>query len=157
MTMKGLEQLQDDHAVQAMNSLVMACRTRFIRSAELVEIRGPAIDQLQRLGFQGAIDLNPLMHAWRCLCKRYRSEKYDPQQHLFCNNETELEEMWGKFVYHELVPQLLREDELIRNVLRAVGGLPCTSPDKAADAVYQHFLEMTFPTMPPPWAPEEII
>ncbi len=49
MTTKRIEQLQEDHAAQAINSLVMTCRARFIRSADLVGIRGPAIDHLQRL------------------------------------------------------------------------------------------------------------
>ncbi len=157
MTTNRIEQLQEEHAAQAINCLVMICRARFIRSAELVGIRGPAIDYLRRLGFQEAIDVTPLMEAWRYLCKRYCSERYDSQQTLFCNSETELEEIWGKFVYHELIPQLVREDELIRNILRAVRGLPCKDPDKAAEAVYQYFLEMTLPAIPPPWAPEEII
>ncbi len=157
MTTKRIEQLQEDHAAQAINSLVMTCRARFIRSADLVGIRGPAIDHLQRLGLQESINVVPLMNAWLYLCKRYRAERYDPQQNLFRNSETELEELWGKFVYHELIPQLLREDELVRNILRAVRGLPCTDPDKAAEAVYQYFLEMTLPAMSPPWAPEEII
>ena len=157
MTTNRIEQLQEDHAAQAINCLVMTCRARFIRSAELVGIRGPAIDHLRRLGFQEAINVEPLMDAWRYLCRRYRDERYDPQQNLFCNRETELEELWGKFVYHELIPQMLREDELVRNILRAVRGLPCKDPDKAVEAVYQYFLEMTLPTMSPPWAHEEII
>ncbi|MBN2299512.1 MAG: hypothetical protein JXM72_13000 [Deltaproteobacteria bacterium] len=152
-----LKRIQEEHAVQALTSLFMHCRNRFLRSAELVEINGSAIDQLRKFGFQTRVDLSPLIPAWQYVCKRYRDERYDPQMQLFCDNGTKLEQMWGQFVYHDLVPQLLRENEFVRNVLRALGGIPCTSPDKAAGAVYQYFLEMTLPAMQPSCTHEDIL
>jgi hypothetical protein len=76
---------------------------------------------------------------------------------LFHDRKSHLREGWSQFVYWELIPTLVRDDTLVRNVLRALGGLPCKSPEQAASTVYQHFLEMNLPNQHPPWAAEELI
>jgi len=76
---------------------------------------------------------------------------------FFHDRKSHLWEGWSQFVYWELIPTLVWDGALVRNVLRALEGLPCKSPEQAASTVYQHFLEMTLPNKRAPWAPEEII
>lgn len=157
MTSKNMDQILEETAIQMLNRLAMTCRRRFLLSANLVEIRGPVIDGLCKFGSWESVDLGPLIRAWRCLCDRYRAELYDPQMSLFRDPKSQLMEDWDRFVYRELIPELVRDDSLVRNVLRALGGLPCKSPEKAADAVYRHFLAMTLPIEHPYGGSEEII
>lgn len=156
MNLEYLEKIQEKFAVQMVNELAMTCCQRFLRSAALLEIRNPVIDQLREVRFNKPFNLAPLMPAWRLLCKRYCDERYDPQMRLFEDRLSQLRDGWVQFVYWKLIPLLVWDDALARNVLRALGGLPCQSPESAADAVYQYFMEMTLPNAKPPWAAEEM-
>lgn len=155
MTCDDLGRIQREGTKQALLALVMLCRRRFLRSADLVGIRGAAIERLRQFGVHDAVDLEPLVPAWRLLCDRYLSERFDPQLGLFSDPDTEAATAWERFVYQQLFAELVREDEFVRNVLRALGCLPCQSPQQAAAAVRQYLSEMTLPSAPPPWAPEE--
>lgn len=42
--------------------------------------------------------------------------------------------------------------EAVRNVLRALGALPCRDPQEAARSLYQCVQDMTMPDCPPEWA-----
>lgn len=150
-----LAQYQQDQSVHALFSLAMSCRRRFLLAADLVEMRGPAMKKLRIFGQLERIDLAPLLPAWRCLCDRYLSSHYNPQLSLFEDRRSQIITEWEQFVYHKLFPTLIRSDELVRNVLRALGGLPCRAPEQAAASVHQHLLEMTLPDDAPPWAAEE--
>jgi hypothetical protein len=157
MTRDELAQLQREQSSQMLFSLAMSCRRRFLLSADLVGMRGAAVDKLRAFGVRESVDLAPLIPAWRCLCERYLTARYDPQLGLFEDHRTQVETGWERFVYHELLPELVRNDDLVRNVLRSLGGLPCQSRGQAASAVYQYILEMVLPAEAPPWAPEEEI
>ena len=85
------------------------------------------------------------------------SERYDAQVTLFEDHDIHVQKDWGTFVYWEVFPNLLDDDELVRNILRALGGLSCRSPEEAALTVRLYINEMALPTAPPPWAPEEVI
>jgi hypothetical protein len=158
MSLKNLNQIQAETRIQMLHNLAMTCQRRFLLAADLVEISGPAIKGLREFGFQ-SVELRPLIPAWQCLCLRYQTELDDPQMSLFQEHDrlSQLREAWGQFVYWKLIPKLVQDDSLVRNVLRSLGGLPCQSPEQAANAVYQHFLEMTLPDTRPPWAAEEIL
>ena len=51
-------------------------------------------------------------------------------------------------------PTLLQDDELVRNVLRALGAIPCTDAKLAVLALTATLTNMTLPAQRPPWAPE---
>lgn len=156
MTKSDLVRYQRERTAQELYNLAMQCRRRFLRSAELVGMRSNAIERLRQLGYE-AVNLEPLFPAWRVICDRYISEYYDPQMDLFTEPDTQVQMAWSSFIYHKLFPALVREDELVRNVLRALDGLPCQSPKEAADSVRHYVSEMSLPFTPPPWAPEEEI
>ncbi|QLQ05381.1 MAG: hypothetical protein HZY76_04250 [Anaerolineae bacterium] len=155
MTRDELAQLQKEQSVQASFSLTMSCRRRFLLAADLIELRSPAVQRLHAFGQSERVDLTPLLPAWRCICERYLSSRYDSQISLFEDHRTQLATTWEQFVYHKLFPTLIRDNELVRNILRALGGLPCQSREQAASFVHQYVLEMTLPDHAPLWMPEE--
>ncbi|MBU2548012.1 MAG: hypothetical protein KKB20_06370 [Proteobacteria bacterium] len=155
MNPEELARYQQEESVPALYSFAMQCRRRFLRSADLVGMRGPVIENLRQLGVREPMELRLLIPAWRCLCERYLSERYDRQMTLFEDFYTHVQKDWECFVYHEVLPNLLLDDELVRNVLRAIGGLPSKSPEEAASMVHHYISELAFPGSPQPWDPEE--
>jgi hypothetical protein len=133
---------------------VRLCRRRFLYAADLLEMNGPAIETLRDFGQIRPIDVVPLFPAWRVLCDRYLVELYDPQLRLFGNPETDAVYAWTEFVHRRLFERLVRDDELVRNVLRGLGGLPCRSPAQAVQGVFIYLSGMTLPNSAPAWAPE---
>ena len=103
------------------------------------------------MGGQAAY-LQPLASMYTTLCDRYIEAFLSPQGRLF---EEEPAVEWGRYFHWVLVPHLLLDDGFVRNVLRAMGGLPCRDPGLAMDALVQHVSEMTLPETPPLWAPED--
>jgi hypothetical protein len=135
--------------------LVTRCQERFLRSAWLLEVRSPAIVRLLDFGITEKINLEPLFPLWQVICTRYRAELYDSQATLFEDRAAQVRNEWWTFV-QRLFPILVESDEFVRNVLRAIGGLPCRSSKEAADALCQYVTEMTLPSLTPVWgAPEE--
>lgn len=156
MTQPDAEELYRESVRGALASLAIRCCTRFARAADLVQLRDAEIAKLRRMGHSEPIGTTLLYPAWRRLCARFLDERYDAQLALFGKNLAEHRaERFREFVYWELFPVLEEENELVRNVLRAVGGLPCTSKQDAADAVLQYFEEMTLPSARPRWTQEE--
>ena len=135
----------------------MLCRARFVQSADLVGLHSPVIKALRSYGYQAGLDVSPLFPAWQKLCDRYVAERYNPQISLFGDHATEQTAAWYHFIYHELFPQLVREDEFVRNVLRALAALPCRCQTEAVVALRQYFREITMPSDSPPWAAEQEI
>jgi hypothetical protein len=98
----------------------------------------------------------PLYPVWRLICERYRKERFNLQTTLFKEHEIEVQELWGQFLYWELFPHLLREDEFVRNVLRATDLIPCRMKHKSVSALIQHLEEMSLPFGPSMWDSSEI-
>ena len=136
-----------------LRSLMFDCRRRFLRAADLVGVRGEAIDALRAFGVTRGFDLRPLFPAWRALCDRYAIERYDPQQDLFLTEGARISSAWSHFVDDEIFPLVRMENEVVRNILRAIAGLPCRSREAAANAVQEFFLAVEFE--PPLWQPYE--
>ena len=157
MTKDELAEVQRQGAADMLMSLAMLCRRRFLRSADLVELRSKAIETLRTFGYETRADLSSLVPAWHVLCDRYLEELYEPQIDLFSDEISKQAVDWSRFVYYKLFSQVVRDDELVRNVLRALGALPCKSPQEAAAALCQYFREMTLPSTRAPWAAEEEI
>jgi hypothetical protein len=149
MNRDAFARLQHAQAAPALHCLAMSCRRRFLSAAALVELRGPVVDSLRDFGVSQGLDVALLLGAWERVCERYLSERYDPQTSLFQAHDRQVERAWGVFLYQHLLPELVRNDELVRNVLRALGGLPSRAPKAAAEAVELHLAEMSLPLGPP--------
>ena len=134
----------------------MFCRRKFINAANLLEIRGPVINKLRDFGFD-RINLWPLMGMFKVVCERYIEEFYTGQEELFERHLGGQDMKWSRYWHHVLVPNLLQDDDFVRNVLRAMMAIPCKSPKQAGDALIQIILEMTLPETKPPWSPEDEI
>lgn len=151
MTRDEFIEFQHDETRRALSDLVNDCKRRFLEAAKLVGIRSPVIKGIEDALHNGHVDMAPLLPAWEVICKRYRDERFDPQTSLFKDHHAESIELWGRFLYQELFPDLVQENEFVRNVLRAVQLLPCQSPPEAASALSHYLKEMSLPFRQPPW------
>ena len=145
LTNKEFSDLQSEDRRRALSSLLDNCIRRFRLAGNLVGIDGPVFKKICDAGYTGNIDLSPLYGAWEVICTRYRQERFDQQSSLFKDHKAESLELWGQFLHWELFPHLLQENEFVRNVLRAVGLLPCGSKHEAASALSHHLSEMSLP------------
>lgn len=155
MTPESLLLIIREGSTESLGSLVNACRRRFLAAADLLEWRSPPLDQLRELGISSPINVWPLVPAYDLIGQRYIEALYQPQRNLFPRGGGEPDEEWWRYFHHVLVPWLLREDAVVRDILRAVGGLPAQGSLPAADAVRHFVAEWTLPSTQPPWAPED--
>lgn len=146
---------QQEGARSQLYSFVMSCRRRFLNAARLLEVHSPAIEKLTVFGVSSSVDVWPLLSPFSVLAERYVEHFFTPQAGLFPNPSEQQDERWSRYFYHVLVPHLVIEDEVVRNVLRAVHALPCKKPDDAATSLTHYFNEMTLPESRPAWAPED--
>lgn len=154
MNVEDLRQACREHSVVVLNSLAVECRHRFTEAAELMEWRTPIVLGVRKLGHSMPIDTWPLVAAYSLACERYIASFYSPQHSLLHTPGDEPDEKWCTYFYHYWIPSLVANDEVVRNVLRAVGGLPCRDPQEAARSLYQCVQDMTLPDCPPAWASE---
>lgn len=137
-----------------LHSLIMSCRRRFLDAARLLEVRSPAIEKLAAFGVSSSVDVWPLLSPFLVLAERYVEHFFTPQLFLFPDPAEQQDEIWNRYFYHVLEPHLVIEDEVVRNVLRAVHALPCKQPEDAATALTHYFNEMTLPESRPAWVLE---
>lgn len=156
MHVDDLRRIQREAATANLYGLVASCRGRFVEAADLLEWRSAAIERLREAGVVESIDLWPLYGAYTVLSERYIAEFFSPQESLFFDPTEMQDAKWSSYFHHDLVPQLLRNHDVVRNVLRAVRLLPCNDPQAAATALTQCFTELILPQTAPMWAPEAI-
>jgi hypothetical protein len=157
MHIDEFREFQREGATYNLASLVMACRRKFLNAARLLEVRSQVIDRLSSFGVDAGVDPWPLLGPFTVLAERYVERFFSPQDNLFQDPMERQDEKWGKYFHHVLVPHLLTNDEVVRNVLRAVRALPSQQPEQAAIALSQYFAETTLPETRPLWAPEDIV
>lgn len=155
MNAEDLRVAQQEAAVSLLGSLMRACQRRYLASARLLEVPLPAIDRLIDFGFKSRVSLWPLMPAYEVVCTRYRARFYSPHMPLLPEPDRAPDQAWLSWYYHMLLPELVRDDSVVRNVLRCLGGLPCASPEDAAAAIKQHFAEMMLPSRSSDGWPED--
>ena len=141
MTREELAVSQQAGVSFALSVLVARCENRFVKAADLVGVRGQVIEGLRQASINGGADLTPLLPVWGIICRRYREELYDPQASIFEPQSDEVPRRWGTYVLSELFPFLLRNDEFVRNVLRATGLLPSGSRSDAVSSLI-HFVNV---------------
>jgi hypothetical protein len=150
----GLRQAIRESSAHALTEVVLACRQRFLEAAALLEWRSATLDHLRSLGIR-PINVWSLMPAYQLLGDRYIDALYSPQRSLLPGLDLP-DEQWGRYFHHHVKPLFLENDEVVRNFLRAVGGLPASDPQAAAESIIQFVGEMTLPQTSPIWAPDEI-
>jgi hypothetical protein len=148
--------MQQDDGRRGMSCLLQDCVRRFLAAAALVGLDGPTIKRIQDARYEGNLDLTPLCPIWNLICERYRNERFDPQESLFKEHSQDVLERWGQFLHWELFPLFLRENEFVRNVLRAVGLLPCRSREQVVSTMCQYVSDMSLPYHRPPWDSADI-
>lgn len=150
MTRREFAAYQKAHACEALSWLANDCIKRYLAAARLVGLQGAIADRIAEARCKGGQDLTPLLTVWDAVCERYRDERFDAQESLFEAHDAEVRREWSEFVHWKLFPRLLREDEFVRNVLRALRLLPCRDIADVVTALRCHVFEMTLPDDDPP-------
>lgn len=148
-----LKRLQHRQMSSTLCTLIHLCQQRFIRAADLVGVRSEAIEGL-RHAYKSGVDVQPLIPTWNRLCQRYNVEVYDRQLHLFEDRTSQVEHEWNAFAFEWVCSHLPGNNDVCRNVLRAVKWLPARDHKAAADAVQQYVSECQLPGRTPPSIPE---
>jgi hypothetical protein len=157
MHIDEFRKLQREQATSAVFSLVMACRRKFLNATHLLELRSASINRLSSFGVYAAVDCWPLLSPYIVLAERYLDCYFSPQDDLFHGPREMQDEKWAKYFHHVLVPHLIDNDEVVRNVLRAVQALPSKRPEDAAVALGHFFGETALPETSPLWALDAIV
>ena len=152
-----LRRAQREGMVANLAYLVTAARRKYLNAANLLQLGGTAIERLRTLGLSAPVEAWPLFASFTVLSDRYIEHFFSPQVEVFATLKDLPDEKWGRYFYYVLMPHLLRNDDVVINTLRAVRALPCSRPEKAAEALVHHFTEMTMPGSEQAWAPEDLI
>lgn len=152
MTPEEFARAQQEWAVPVLSTLIEKCLRRYLRAAGLLQLRDQQFEKLHKASIDGGWDLSSLKALWQTACDRFGEEVYDPQLELSRDHDTAMLDKWGEFLYQRLLPALCREDECVRDVLRAVELLPSKSRHGAARALAHFVEEMILPGERPPWA-----
>lgn len=155
MTPEEFARAQQEWAMPVLSSLIEKCLRRYLRAANLLQLRDEQFEKLHKAIIDGGWDLSALNSLWQTVCDRFGEEVYDPQLEIFRDHDTAMLEKWGEFLHQRLLPALCREDECVRDVLRAVELLPSKSRHGAARALAHYVEDMILPGERPPWARTE--
>ena len=117
----------------AVSMLYQRCQHRFVRAAELLEINDPEIHRIK--DFRQP-DLHALINMYETLCSRYVAEVYTQQMDFFKSKDPV--RLWRNYFYDDLAPRLVARDDVVRNVLKATGVLPCSDPLAAMKALTEN-------------------
>ena len=145
MRLDALQTAQREYFANYMDGLARACRDKYLQAARLMEVESIAVNQVRELTQDGPIGLYYLLPAYSILCARYNERFFSPQENLFKNPSQEQDARWARYFWSRLTPRLLESDEIVRNVLRAVRGIPCADQRAASDALKQSATDCLLP------------
>jgi len=143
VTLADLREHQRSSAASYLFALHECCRRRFRNAALLVgadTARWPGLDGLEK---NPSYDLRPLLSFWTEVVERYNAELFDPQIDLFRGPEAQLDR-FSQFIHWRLWPVLAKENEVVRNVLRAAGSLPSKNRSRATSALVACITDLPF-------------
>ena len=153
MNIKEFRQVQNDCTVTYLTTLALASRLRFLSAAHLLEIKNEVIGSVSALGIRSGINIRPLRRSYRTLAARYVDSFYSPQMKLFPLPGETQDEQWSRYWYHYLVPDLVENDDVVRDVLRALQVLPCKNIEAAVFEIEQYCTEFDMPEIKSYWTP----
>jgi hypothetical protein len=141
--------LQRSTARRDLSSLVVRCQKKYLQAAQLLELRSRDLEALSAHGVDLPIDPGPLAQPFAVLADKYVDRFFSPQIDLLPESTPAQDEKWLRYLYGILMPHLVLDDDVVRNVLRAVGALPSRQSCEAALALSLRFAEMPLPQEPP--------
>lgn len=139
-----------------LSSLVDQSRGKFLHAANLLQVYSPIITQLRNK--TDGVQLWPLLPFYQSLCERYIENFFSPQLDLIDLIKEGADQKWEQYFFWVLVPDLLRQDDLVRNILKAVGLLSCSDPNRASQSLTYYADEIVLPGVESAWQapdPEE--
>ena len=141
-----LRETQKKNFAQDFSHLVVMCGRRFVSAANLLDVEKSEIDKVAAIGTTGRVEVGALHWAATELWERIVRIYDQPQQGDLFNGWPDAPEvLWNRYFYRDLVPALSLDDEVVRNLLNAVGALTVKTRVDACDAVRQRFAEVSMP------------
>jgi hypothetical protein len=150
MRIEELVEIQNKNAAINLHELFMSCWRRFRDAARLVELSGPGTRQLEDFGYS-PVNLSPLMPMYKILCNRYATLSFTGQEPIFPTLADTPDVQWTRYYHFALVPRLVENDELVRNVLRVMTVISCKDIDQVSETLAKQAMEMVLPTEVPTW------
>ena len=132
-----------------LSSLVNQSRRKFLNAANLLQVHSPVITQMAAK--TEGIQLWPLSPFYQGLCERYIESFFTPQLDLIDPIKEGADQKWEQYFSWVLAPYLLKQNDLVRNILKAVGLLPCNNPTRASESLAFYADEMTLPGVESAW------
>jgi hypothetical protein len=128
-----LRRHQVDSAAAYLFPLIDRCRLRVLNAVHLIGADPAQWPGLTRAA-DASVDFGPLWPFWLAVIDRYNREVFDPQTELFGEPEPQLTR-FSQFVHWRVWPALAKDNECVRNVLRALRLLPSHDSQRAMDAL----------------------
>ena len=141
-----LRETQKKNFAQDFSHLVVMCGRRFVSSAVWLDVEKSEIDKVAAIGTTERVELGALHWAATEIWERIVRIYDQPQQgDLFNGWPDAPETLWNRYFYRDLVPALVLDDEVVRNLLNAVGALTVKARVDACEAVRQRFAKVLLP------------
>ena len=145
----ALLEAQDASRRSGLTALVEQSRERFRTAADLLNLPMSDRQIYERPLPDERVDLGPLVLFWNALCRRYADEIYDAQLNLLERPENHEAESWSQYLYWALIPALVTDNAVARNVMRAIGAHVSQSPEDAARTLETLAKDLRLPAPPP--------
>lgn len=145
----ALLEAQEASRRSGLTAVVEQSRERFRTAADLLNLPMPDKQIYERPLPDERIDLGPLVLFWNSLCRRYADEIYDAQLNLLERPENHEAESWSQYLYWGLIPTLVADNAVVRNLMRAIGAHVSKSPEDAARTLETLAKELRLPAHPP--------
>lgn len=141
-----LTEAQAATRLSGLSRLANDLRHRFLQSADLLGLPVSGNPDFSRPRHDERVDLSPLFPFWSELCRRYHDEVFDAQMGLL--DRTSEAEEWSQYLYWALIPSLVEDNPIARNVMQALGLHRGSKSDEAAKLLV--ILAKEFRMPPPP-------
>jgi hypothetical protein len=145
---RRLRETQEKNFQQDFAHLAQLCKDRYLPAARLTEADESEIERVARLGLDMRIDVNELRDAASAIWERC-VQMYDrPQQgNLFTGWPDHPDTLWNRYFYKKLAPELVLDDEVVRQVLRAVRALSSEPFRSPVQDLRARLLEISIPNI----------
>ncbi len=122
---QSLRQTQADNFQQDFAHLAILCSRKFTSAGRLVVCDPSVISTLEKLAVEARVEVSWLREAASVLWERCVKMYDHPQQgDLFNGWPDSPDKLWSVYFYRELAPRLVQDDDVVRDLLGAIGTLP---------------------------------
>lgn len=151
----NLERDQKAHEGQYMGRLVNDCTHRYLRAAELLQVKSDVLENMRDF-VRTQFYISPLSPLYQAICNRYNKEVFNPQTDFWADPEVNMLAGWRRYFFEVIIPEFTGHHESIRNVLSVMDLLPCRSREWALEALLIRVRDLALPESKPPWATEDL-